>query len=169
MKPYLLIGIVVLILSGILASASTFTVSYSEPGTECSSYCVYKIQPSYTAGIASSTAVSKSASPMSITSTIDSGQDEAYVIFTKTGTDVSARESYLAKKTFTTMFDPSFGYPIRGISKIRVGLGYKDIYLNSTTVDKGIGPGLYSLIFRNKGQIISGPDAGKTQVFVSLS
>jgi len=151
------------------ASASTFTVSYSASGaTECKNYCVYKIEPGYTVGLASSVASSISNS-MSLTSQIDSREDEVYIVFTKTGTDVSAREGYLQDKKFATLVDPSFAYPIRSVSKILVGLSYNDVYINSSTLSRGIGPGLYSLVLRNKGQILSGVNAGKTQVTVDTT
>lgn len=152
-----------------VSCASTFTVTYSASGaTECKSYCVYKSESGHTVGLASTVASSVSNS-MSLTSVIDPREDEAYIIFTKENTDVSARESYLSDKSFSLLADPSFAYPVRGVARILVGLRYNDIYLNSSTVSRGIGPGIYSLVLRNKGQILSGPDAGKTQVTVDTT
>ncbi|MBW3017305.1 hypothetical protein KY316_02945 [Candidatus Woesearchaeota archaeon] len=160
-----IIPIILMFLFANIACASTLTVTYSTAGAEeCNDYCVYMVQSAYTIGIASPVAVSKDTS-MSLTSEISASDDDAYLIFTQGNTDVSSRESYLREKSFDNLFDPSFGYPVKGISKVRVGLRYSDIYLNSSSLKNAIGPGLYSIIFRNRGQLSS----GKTHVLLELT
>jgi len=169
MKIKLILLVILLILFSFTASAASLTVNYTASNAVlCKKYCVYKNQPSYTIGLGSPTATNITDTTMSLTAEITEEKDDAHIILTKPNVDVSKREVFLKESNFDDLINPSFGYPIIDIFSIFIGLQYNNIYLKSIALDRGLGPGTYSLILRNNGTITSGPGAGSTSVIVEV-
>jgi hypothetical protein len=158
----------ILVLSSVIVSAANVTISYSASGSSlCKKFCVYKNQPTYTVGIGSSNSINIS-DDMSLTAQITDADDEAYIILTSQGTDISSREAFLKEKNFPELVNPSFGFPIIDVFSVLIGLHYNDIYINSAALGQGISSGIYSVVLKNNGTISSGPGAGSTAVVVEV-
>jgi hypothetical protein len=169
MKTGLALALFFLVVFSSIASAATLTINYTaSDAVLCRKYCVYKNQPQYTAGLAALVPANFSSSEMSMSAEITEENDDMYIILTKKDVDVSNREAFLKDATFSDLINPSFGFPIIDIFSVIIGLQYNSIYLVSSILGQGIGPGAYSLVFRNNGTIITGPGAGSTGIVVEV-